>query len=176
MIRYKRKQKAQALGEYVIVIALVIAVIISMTILIRKALMGRLRDARRYMADTINNNLNNTDVARLKACYDCLNSTNCGGVCSIGACNGVTLLNCGPLCITPCKPVKLDLLKQIKDASTVAYEYEPYYAEATSNNTRQINDRGVLTRGGSTGVFNKTYDETTSVESRRVQASPKDAD
>ena len=51
MIFSLKKTKAQALGEYAITIALVITVMITMTIFLRRALQARIKDARDTMVD-----------------------------------------------------------------------------------------------------------------------------
>ena len=50
----KNKNNGQTTGEYAIMIFVIIIAISSMTIFIKRALLGRIRDARNYMISTVN--------------------------------------------------------------------------------------------------------------------------
>ena len=51
----KKEKKAQALGEYVIIIALAVAVVSVTTVLVKRALQARLKDTNDYMLKTVSN-------------------------------------------------------------------------------------------------------------------------
>jgi len=54
--------------------------------------------------------------------------------------------------------------------------YEPYYAETNSTVWRRSDTRTDLTAGGTTGIFSKTIDESTTAITRSETAPPKSAD
>ncbi len=51
-------------------------------------------------------------------------------------------------------------------------QYEPYYTQQNSQVSREINDQMNLLRGGRTGIYIKTFNETTTVNSQSVQLPP----
>lgn len=53
-------------------------------------------------------------------------------------------------------------------------EYEPYYANTVAIVSRNMNDESRLLGGGSSGIFQKYYNETTSVSSNSETAPPRD--
>lgn len=50
----KPKQQAQTIGEYVIVIALIVGVATAMSMMVRRGLQARLNDTNTYMMSTVN--------------------------------------------------------------------------------------------------------------------------
>lgn len=59
-IKYFRKRRAQVIGEYVILIALVVMVMAAMTIFLRRALQARIKDAKDTMMTTVRDSHNGT--------------------------------------------------------------------------------------------------------------------
>ncbi len=53
--------------------------------------------------------------------------------------------------------------------------YEPYYGNTESTVVRQEDTRTNLLPGGTTGIFNKTIDEMTTIRTQSTTAAPKDA-
>ena len=60
--------------------------------------------------------------------------------------------------------------------SNIYTSYEPYYANTAAVVTRNIIDTSELTFGGSTGIFRKIYNQTTSVQQFSETAPPLNAD
>jgi hypothetical protein len=60
-------------------------------------------------------------------------------------------------------------------AGNVQIGYEPYYSNTASTVVRQENTRIDLLPGGTTGIFNKTIDEMTTIRTQSETAAPKDA-
>lgn len=54
-------------------------------------------------------------------------------------------------------------------------EYEPYYASTESTVVRSADTTTGLLPGGTTGIFQKTFDEVTAVQTHSETAPPKDA-
>ena len=53
--------------------------------------------------------------------------------------------------------------------------YEPYYGNTISTIARRGNATANLLPGATTGIFRKTFDEVTAIETRSETAPPKDA-
>jgi hypothetical protein len=121
MLKSLKNTKAQAMmGEYAVVIALAMAVLMTMGVFVRRAIQARIHDARDYMVSEVRNR-------------------------TLGLFNG-------------------NLYK----------EYEPYYINTAAEVTRSHTDTSGLLPGGSSGIFLKTFDETTSATISSETAPPKD--
>ncbi|MBN1870028.1 MAG: hypothetical protein JW847_05580 [Candidatus Omnitrophica bacterium] len=121
MLRALKNRNAQAvMGEYVVVIFLVMAVLMAMTMYFKRALQARIHDARDYMV---------TEVRARSA----------------GSFNG-------------------DLYR----------EYEPYYTNTLSNVARAIEFETRLLPSGSSGIFQKIFNEILSVSVNSETAPPRD--
>ena len=57
----------------------------------------------------------------------------------------------------------------------IQIEYEPYYGNTVSTVVRRENTTTNLLPGATTGIFRKTSDEVTAVQTRSETAPPKDA-
>lgn len=53
--------------------------------------------------------------------------------------------------------------------------YEPYYVNTDSIVSRDADDRTELLEGATTGIFRKTIDESTIIQTQSETAAPKDA-
>ena len=128
----RKANKAQTIAEYVITLALVVAVFVAMSVFVKRALQGRIRDARNYMVKTANDT------------YGAMRS---GG-------NEDT-------------------------PASIPYEYEPYYIKQDSDVRRQTDDKINLRIGGipgeASGVFNRVFNQATTVNAQSEQLPPKDA-
>lgn len=123
MLKQIRNKQAQAvMGEYVLVIFLVIAGIVSMAIYFKRAVQARIHDARDYMVSEVR--------TRTAGEYD------------------------GDLYL----------------------EYEPYYINTAATVTRDASDTKSLAPGASSGIFQKIFDETTSVQASSETAPPREFD
>ena len=123
MLRVLKNKNAQAvMGEYVLVIFLVMAVLTAMTVYFRRALQARIHDARDYMIGEVR-------------------------VRTAGVYNG-------------------NLYK----------EYEPYYGNTAARVFRSMDDEIRVLPGGSSGIFQKIYDGTVSVQVNSETAPPQDYD
>lgn len=119
MLKALRNKKAQAvMGEYVVVIFLVMAVLTGMTVYFKRALQARIHDARDYMIGEVRTR-------------------------TAGQFNG-------------------NLYK----------EYEPYYSNSASQIYRLGQDETRLLPGGSSGVFEKYYNEMTAIRTNSTTLSP----
>jgi len=58
---------------------------------------------------------------------------------------------------------------------TVAIEYEPYYLSYNRAVTRGVDNDSNLLPGATTGIFRKTLDQTTSVQTESETAPPREA-
>jgi len=123
MLRHINNMRAQAVvGEYALVIFLVLGVITAMTVYFKRGIQARIHGARDYMINDVR--------ARTAGSY--------GG----------------------------DLY----------LEYEPYYTNTDATVTRNIRHTTSLLPGASSGIFQKTIDESTSVEVSSETAPPRDFD
>lgn len=123
MLRNLNNRRAQAaVGEYALVIFLVLAVVVGMTIFWKRAIQGRIHDARDYMVDSVRQR-------------------------TAGSFNGDLYLH-----------------------------YEPYYTKTTSTITRSADHNTRLLSGLSTGIFVKTFNESTSVQGTSETLPPRDFD
>ena len=59
----KKAKQAQALGEYVVIITLAVAAVSTSTVLVKRALQARLKDANEYMLKTVSNAYQNSRTA-----------------------------------------------------------------------------------------------------------------
>ena len=108
------------MGEYAVVIALAMAVLMMMGVFVRRALQARIHGARDYM------------VSEVRARTD-------------GVFNG-------------------NLYK----------EYEPYYLNTVAQVSRNYTDDSLLLPAGSSGIFQKTFNEITSIVVNSETAPPRD--
>lgn len=60
-------------------------------------------------------------------------------------------------------------------AGGIQIEYEPYYGNTVSMVSRRENTTTNLLPGATTGIFRKTFDEVTAVQTQSETAPPKDA-
>ena len=110
------------MGEYVMVIFLVLAVVTGMTIYFKRAVQARIHDTRDYMVSEVR-------------------------VRTAGEFDG-------------------DLYK----------EYEPYYSNVTAVVARSADYTTRMLPGASSGIFRKTINETTRVQSLSQTAPPREFD
>ena len=123
MLRTLKNKNAQAvMGEYVLVIFLVMAVLTAMTVYFRRAVQARIHDARDYMVTEVR--------AR-----------------TTGVFNG-----------------------------NLYREYEPYYGNTSARVFRSTDYEARVLPGGSSGIFQKDYNETVSVQVNSETAPPRDFD
>jgi len=123
MSRRTKNERGQAiLGEYGIVILLVVASIVAMTIYFKRAVQARIHDARDYMVTEAR--------SRAGGDYD------------------------GPLYL----------------------HYEPYYTNTASTVLRSSDETTGLLPGESSGVYRKTFSETSEIQTFSETAPPKDFD
>ena len=124
MFKNLKKQTAQAIGEHVVTYLIVVLVITGMTIYIKRALQGRMYDAKNYMMKTA-----------AKAFYNTYNNS----------------LN-----------------------FTMNSGYEPYYLYTDATTTRTSDETQQLLGSGtlSSGIFRKTVNQDTSVQSFSNQLPP----
>lgn len=121
MLRALKNKNAQAVvGEYTIVIFLVMAVVITMAVYFKRAVQARMRDAREYMITEVRER---TD----------------------GDFNGI-----------------------------LYREYEPYYGNTAAVVSRDMNEETRIQPGGSSGIFQKFYNVSVSVDVNSETAPPKD--
>ena len=64
MLRKLRKLKAQSVGEYAIMISIVILAIVGMTYFIQRGFSARINDARGYMLTTLDAEIKNVHISR----------------------------------------------------------------------------------------------------------------
>lgn len=60
-------------------------------------------------------------------------------------------------------------------SGSVYYEYEPYYGNTVSTVARRENATTELLPGATTGIFRKTFDDVTAVQTHSETAPPRDA-
>lgn len=60
-------------------------------------------------------------------------------------------------------------------SGNIYYEYEPYYGNTVSTVARRENATTELLPGATTGIFRKTFDDVTAVQTQSQTAPPKDA-
>ncbi|MBI5415884.1 MAG: hypothetical protein HZA29_03615 [Candidatus Omnitrophica bacterium] len=122
MLRYLKTNNAQAvMGEYVLVLFVVVGMVTAMTIYFKRAVQARIVGARDKMFNIVLN--------RTAGYY----------------------------------------------TGSIYREYEPYYANTESSAARSEDTRTELLPGATTGIFRKTLDEVTAVQTRSETAPPKDA-
>ncbi len=121
MLKLNNNRKAQAvMGEYAVLIALVMAVIVAMTVYFKRAVQARIHDARDYMVSEVR--------------------TRTTGYFSDNLYAG----------------------------------YEPYYGNTISTIFRDTDDETKLLPGASSGIFKKTYDQTTFMVVNSVTLPPRE--
>jgi hypothetical protein len=69
MLKVLRKFKAQSVGEYTIMISIVILAIVGMTYFIQRLFSARINDARGYMLTTLDTEIKNVHLSRGGAPY-----------------------------------------------------------------------------------------------------------
>lgn len=123
MFRNLKNKRAQAvMGEYLLVIFLVISVVVAMTIYFKRAIQARVHDARDYMVGEVRD--------RTAGEYD----------------------------------------------GNLYKEYEPYYTNRSTLIARDSTETKRLLGGATSGIFRKSVNEATSVQSTSETAPPRDFD
>ncbi len=57
----------------------------------------------------------------------------------------------------------------------ISFEYEPYYGNTVSTIARRENATTELLPGATTGIFRKTFDDVTAVQTQSETAAPREA-
>ena len=121
MLKRAKNERAQAItGEYALTLFMVILVVVGMTVYFKRAVQGRIFDARNYMVNEVGR--------RVKGQY------------------------------------KGDLY----------FSYEPYYVNTNSIVDRAHTDTILMDSGGSSGIFTKVFDQTTTVSTNSETLPPRD--
>jgi hypothetical protein len=107
------------MGEYAVMIAMVMAAIVAMTVYFKRAVQARIHDARDYMV------------------------------------NEVRMRTTGEF------------------SGNLYTGYEPYYGNTLSTVSSRAEDQSVLLPGASSGIFQKSYNQTTSMTVESETAPPR---
>ena len=70
----------------------------------------------------------------------------------------------------------INTVKSAPHVGKLKMEYEPYYVDTKSMTDQSIVEQDKLLGGGHTGIFRKTFDDVTNVQTNSTQLPPANAD